>query len=501
MSATETPPKDILAEGSILSAMLNQAVPVGEVKALLVPGDFYATKHQIIAKAIFDLDDMGHTADLVTVCTRLKDQGQLEAVEGSAYVTKILNDCPISTDYFRHARIVKAAATNRTIIENCNAAIRAATEGKDPLKVIAPLSANLGRLQDACEKPNRTGFKFVPAGELQSKRVDYLIHRLLESNSLVNIFGDPETLKSFLSIDFGCCIASGTDFHGHRIEKTGPVFYVCGEGRDGIGRRIKAWCIRNRVDMATLPLFVSTAPAGFTDQEQLVVVKAAIDQLSRDHGNPALIVVDTLARNFGPGDENSTKDMSAFVFALDVLRAAYNATVATVHHTGHLNKERGRGAMALRAAVDAEFRVTRDLDGIVRVEATKTKDAAPPAPMAFRPAVVELGAFDDDGQPITSLVLDEVEYTPPEAPQRTGHEGRGKWQRVAVEALQELYDQARGNLEAGGYNPDAARVTLDDWRDACRDAGLRHRSTWTRILNSLTDQGAVEVEHGFARPT
>jgi hypothetical protein len=40
-------------------------------------------------------------------------------------------------------------------------------------------------------------------------------------------------------------------------------------------------------------------------------VLESVRHLAENHGEPVLIVVDTLARNFGNGDENSTKDMGS----------------------------------------------------------------------------------------------------------------------------------------------------------------------------------------------
>ncbi len=73
---------------------------------------------------------------------------------------------------------------------------------------------------------------------------------------------------------------------------------------------------------------------------------------------PAFLVVDTVARNFGAGDENSTKDMTAFVTACDDLRASVTAmTLCLVHHTGWSDDHahRPRGSIALHAATDLEY--------------------------------------------------------------------------------------------------------------------------------------------------
>ena len=49
-----------------------------------------------------------------------------------------------------------------------------------------------------------------------------------------------------------------------------------------------------------------------------------------------MIVIDTLARNFGAGNENSTEDMNRFVASIDrYLREEFGSAILLVHHTGH----------------------------------------------------------------------------------------------------------------------------------------------------------------------
>lgn len=85
-----------------------------------------------------------------------------------------------------------------------------------------------------------------------------------------------------------------------------------------------------------------------------------MDALAVECGKPQLIVVDTLARNFGEGDENNTADMNAFVAAMDDLRSRYpGSTVLVVHHTGHAEKGRSRGSMAFKGALMRNIRSPR----------------------------------------------------------------------------------------------------------------------------------------------
>jgi hypothetical protein len=352
-----------------------------------------------------------------------------------------------------------------------------------------PLKA--GEYEQPESGKKHTPFELVHVGDLTVKPIQWLIRDFIETDSLALLFGDPGTFKSFLSIAFACCVASGKDFHGHSVIQ-GMVIYIAGEGKNGLARRFKAWAIRNGVDLKSIPLFVSTTPVGLSDPDQVKFVTDTVEKIVAEHGPPRLIVVDTVARNFGPGDENSTKDMSAFVTACDALKGTYGSTVLLVHHCGLSDKTRSRGNIALKAALDAEYRLDKDETSVIRFVATKMKDAIEPEPAAFRPAIVELGEVD--GETVTSVVLDPTSYEPPT---QSGKEGRGKWQTMAIETLKRLTDKKQNDLEEAGLDWNSARVSFAEWRQECKEKGLTHRETWRRVSDSLIKQERVYLENGF----
>ena len=66
--------------------------------------------------------------------------------------------------------------------------------------------------------------------------------------------------------------------------------------------------------------------------------------------------------------------MSEFIVAVDKLINRYDASVLLIHHSGHSDQSRGRGNSALKAAVDAEYRVTKS-DRFLYLNCTKMKDS------------------------------------------------------------------------------------------------------------------------------
>ena len=193
-------------------------------------------------------------------------------------------------------------------------------------------------------------FQFVPVHDLKYREPDYIIDELFETETLGLLFGDPGCGKSFLAVDIALAVASGTQFHGRDV-KQGSVFFIAGEGHNGLARRFAAWAKARDVSLAGGPLFKSERAAQFLDGASAKAVADAVASLAKDHGQPTLIIIDTLARNFGAGDENNTKDMSEFVVAVDDLKARFpGCAVLIVHHSGHAEKQRCP-AFVLRASV------------------------------------------------------------------------------------------------------------------------------------------------------
>ena len=333
--------------------------------------------------------------------------------------------------------------------------------------------------------PNRV-FKLVRASELEYREPEFIIRGLIETESLAQIFGESGCGKSFLALDIAACIASGTPFHEHEVKK-GAVIYIAGEGHNGLKRRLTAWERHNDVSLDTAPLFLSEVAAQFLDEVSAQAVANAVDEIVLTDGPPTLIIVDTLARNFGPGDENATKDMSNFVAALDRLKGRHGCTLILVHHTGHTDKERGRGSAALKAALDAEFRVGK-ADDIITLVNTKMKDAAPPQELYFRLETVQLG-IGIDGSPIESAALVKEDRK-----RKTNKKRLSDNERLALAAFN-CAAPVSGRLDADG---NFEGLHLEDWRPtfyqmSTADNTDTKKRAFSRARKELVKKG--EVSH------
>lgn len=247
-----------------------------------------------------------------------------------------------------------------------------------------------------------SGLYGIPAPDLgQLVPPAWIIKKHVVADSLAMLYGPSGVGKSFVALDMGLCVATGRPWQGFDV-RPGLVLYVAGEGKAGINARIIAWCKFNGVDVESLrdTFIITSQPVPFLDVQRTNELLVVIDGLP---SMPVLIIVDTLNRNFGDGDENSTKDASRFIENLERVRRLTGACVMPVHHTGKGGTELARGSSTLRAAMDTEMYLKHGA-GSIRLVCSKQKDAAAFNPTGFDLEVVKLG-FDDEGEEITSCVV------------------------------------------------------------------------------------------------
>jgi KaiC/GvpD/RAD55 family RecA-like ATPase len=328
--------------------------------------------------------------------------------------------------------------------------------------------------------PAKDSFRFVRANELLVNAVHWLIHGYLECDTVAVMYGQPATGKSFLALDLSCCIAAGLPFHGHPVTQ-GAVFYIVGEGHGGVARRVNAWAQHSQTEVPR-SLFISETAADFFDSRSTESVADAVESIASATGShPALIVVDTMARNFR-GEENSATDVSWLVHNLDELRRRWRAAVLIVHHTGKDSDRGARGSTALKGAADAEYEVTRsDRDSVVRLISKKMKDAVQPAALAFKLEPVFVS--DTRGALTQAAALSRVSYNPAsEAAQP-----QGKNQQRALQILRDMHAEAKDSAES------VSGLSYEAWKKRLADDGAG-RNRAKEACEGLVKRGVVSVE-------
>lgn len=363
-------------------------------------------------------------------------------------------------------------------------------------------------------KPESTGkrfeksaFHFAHVSELLADHAPpvWLIDDILEAGTLGQVFGASGCGKSFLVMDWAACIASGLAWNGKTIAP-GAVFYIAGEGFSGFKRRLRAWELHTGNGLYAAPLFFSKQPAALMDAANAQAVMQAVRGLREQHGKPVLIVVDTLHRNMGDGDENNAGDVALFLQSLDAMRGEFGAAVLIVHHSGHAESGRGRGSSSLRAAVDHEYLLKKHTDGRRELACTKAKEAEPPPAMWFDLRHVDLDWPDGKGGLQSSAVLASASEPMPENYDKTAKLTGAM--RIAHKALLDAlaadWEDPGESIKAELGDRCPARVVHEDvWRERCYRAGIAEgkpeakRQAFVRARTKLLDREIVHTLDGF----
>jgi replicative DNA helicase len=94
--------------------MILKPETVAEILSIVDPEDFYWAGHREIAIAIRDMRANNIPVDEVTVVTRLRDTGRLRIV-GDGFVTGMMDQCAIISNYAQYAASVRDKAVLRTL--------------------------------------------------------------------------------------------------------------------------------------------------------------------------------------------------------------------------------------------------------------------------------------------------------------------------------------------------------------------------------------------------
>lgn len=346
----------------------------------------------------------------------------------------------------------------------------------------------------------------ISIDDLIYQEADFLVDRILEKDSLVAVFGESGAGKSFFVLDLLLSVAAGIDFHGRGVKKT-PCIYICAEGQRGLVKRNKAWNIKRwgKPDgkKQFFPVTSSiTLPDDLMEQKLIDLIDSTIKQYNIS--DPGIIAFDTLARTLA-GDENSNSDVSKYIQALDRIKARYQgATVILVHHVGHGEKDRARGASALKCALDCEIKVEikEAVSGnkIMSVSNKKMKDAEEFPDLYFEMKSVEVYQ-KEDGEPETSLFLEEVQ-----ADAVVDNKGKAKRlsavDQVGIDSfLKAFYDKVLLKVKEGNTDGAGEGITLEEWREyynkhSTADNPNTKTTYFGRARKSLVnDKKMLEVEN------
>ncbi len=321
----------------------------------------------------------------------------------------------------------------------------------------------------------------------------WLVRGLMVEGGVSVVYGPPKSSKTFVTLDLALSVAHGRDWYGLRV-KRGGVVYVCGEGAAGVRQRMKAWRKEKDGDTSAPFALVPQSINLFDGEDELDRLIADINGVADPMRCPVrLVVLDTLSRMIGSGDEDKARDINVVVRSAERIQRDTGAHVMIVHHSGK-DRDRGmRGSNALLGAVDAAIEVTKDEAGLCEAKVTAIKDGSEIGPFTYTLRQSAVG-MDEEGDEIVSCVIDPA----------GARQGAGRTQsRRLTDADQHALDLLRKLIGDSGTSRDNRLIVpVGTWRDQIYSttdgAHEAKRKRAYRAVNSLKTVGIVGADEDHA---
>jgi hypothetical protein len=382
--------------------------------------------------------------------------------------------------------------------------------GRQPAKAKLDLDLALGVKAKIPAVP-----RVIMFDDIENTPKEHVVEGLLGAGEISALFGAPGSGKSVLAQDIGLHIAAHMKWHG-RVVKGGAVLYVALERPAVVKRRALAFRIKHGV--RGLPFGI--LPGGLLDlrdQKAAAAIVAAAHALTASTGQPVvLIIIDTVSRGLCGGDENSPRDMGAFVNSMTHICQETGAHVMGIHHVPHESNGRLRGHGSLEGAIDTGIFVTKDAasrSAIVR----KASDGEEGLTINFRLEIVKIPdtKYNPGGAQGAQGVLTPSAGSAPVVIPAEAQGAQGFERRVQLTDKQRRFVDITRNaiLDAGTVPTDTSLVPagiraitrdmlkryliIDGYMSEPQDKveASRARALQSEVLNALAGKGVLGLVH------
>lgn len=198
-SGRRVPPQDLAAEQAVLGACLLRPGDAQDILEGLRPELLYSPPHRLVMEAMLSLIGDGSPLDLVTLTSRMTEQGTLGKAGGAVYLAE-LADSPVSPAHAKHhAEIVLAMARRRAMIDLGQGMLETAY---DPTADSGEYAARAQEIIDQvledrvnvpAQRPSAVAHEaYAYAERMQQGHGDLLKSSIYELNSLIGGYGPGE---------------------------------------------------------------------------------------------------------------------------------------------------------------------------------------------------------------------------------------------------------------------------------------------------------------------
>jgi len=259
------------------------------------------------------------------------------------------------------------------------------------------------------------------------------------------------TYKSFVALELTAALMTAQPFLGGMVKRQCGVLFLAAEGADEMRLRLNAAVREKCGDMPRAPFrWYGTTPVLLQRgavEKLVAMARQAEASLISEFGLPlGLIIIDTVAVSAGypqPGAENDPAVTQAVMNVLKEVAQQLNCFVLGVDHYGKNIAAGTRGSSAKEASVDLVLACLGDREQSGRVTNTrlavrKCRGGPQGQEFYFTARKVENPTPDEDGDPITTLVIDWAGPAAPPPPKDPWQQCRRGDQQTAVTRLKRV---------------------------------------------------------------
>jgi hypothetical protein len=238
-------------------------------------------------------------------------------------------------------------------------------------------------------------------------------------------------------------------------------------------------------------------------------LRSKIDDLARlikeikSNGiKPKLIVIDTLARAFAGGNENTSEDMGAFIAMIGMLQQATGSAVLLVHHSGKDEARGQRGHSSLLGAVDTELELVKlsDDDSVHRIgqlTIKKQKDGEDGLRFLFHMELISLSDIDPENASLALVPIDQNTL-----PQKGFKMKLSLSEINAVEILKKVYAAGTKIVLNDNIPKNAEVMSISQWYRYFSDANNYKdhnsaRAAFNRIKKALKNKNIIDFYENY----
>ncbi len=349
-------PHSVEAEQSVLGALMLDNSKLDSILSIITENDFYRQDHRVIFRMMLALQESGQPLDVITLSEELHKHNELDRVGGLGYLVDMANNTPSAANIAAYANIVRERSTLRQLIE---AAQEISKSGMNPSGLDSDDLLHLAekRVAEIAEdRPKEGGL--VGVNDLLKATVQR-IDELFRSGSditgvasgltdldqrtsgwqpgeLIILAARPSMGKTALALNF---------VESAMFSQNKPVFVFSMEMpsaalimrmMSSIGRIDQTKMRNGKLTEEDWPklssavakmkdklLFIDDTP-GLNPQE----MRARVKRITREHGNPGLIMVDYLQlMQIAGSSEGRTQEISEISRSLKAMAKEFDCPV------------------------------------------------------------------------------------------------------------------------------------------------------------------------------